>query len=373
MRPTMVISILLVTGSMLTWHEAVAADAALSLVINPRTGAASIRNDTGASLNIDGYLLTSTSNAFNPSGWSSFTGNGVPNWQLGPAAANRLGEANLFTSRQVSSASPISLGSPYLPFSPIQIGQLEPALTFEYHVAGGDSFAGDVVFTPQNNLTLLVDPTTGNASLQNQSNFDVSIDGLLITSPSGVLDPIGWNGLAESGTTGWAGGAAAANRLAEANLAGSKLMAKNGVPMSIGKPINASMIDDEADLVFEYHVAGGGSITGGVAFVAATAQPLVGDYNGNGKVDAADYTIWRNTLGSTTDLRANGDNTGASTNKIDQADYRAWKMNFGAGGGAGSGDLMVTSLALPEPSCSIFVIAVGIAVVGVVRIRRKPS
>ncbi len=27
------------------------------------------------------------------------------------------------------------------------------------------------------------------------------------------------------------------------------------------------------------------------------------DYNGNGIVDAADYTVWRDTLGSTTDLR----------------------------------------------------------------------
>jgi arabinogalactan endo-1,4-beta-galactosidase len=31
----------------------------------------------------------------------------------------------------------------------------------------------------------------------------------------------------------------------------------------------------------------------------------VGDYNRDGVVDAADYTVWRDTLGSTTDLRAN--------------------------------------------------------------------
>ena len=37
---------------------------------------------------------------------------------------------------------------------------------------------------------------------------------------------------------------------------------------------------------------------------------LVGDYNLDGMVDAADYIVWRNTLGSTTELRANGDNTG---------------------------------------------------------------
>ena len=48
----------------------------------------------------------------------------------------------------------------------------------------------------------------------------------------------------------------------------------------------------------------------GVISVAVTGLP--GDYNHNGMVDAADYTVWRDTLGSTTDLRANGDNSGAT-------------------------------------------------------------
>ena len=57
-----------------------------------------------------------------------------------------------------------------------------------------------------------------------------------------------------------------------------------------------------------------------------------GDYNHNGVVDAADYTIWRDTLGSTTDFRANGTNEGASLNVIDQADYEVWKAAFGQSG-----------------------------------------
>ena len=56
-----------------------------------------------------------------------------------------------------------------------------------------------------------------------------------------------------------------------------------------------------------------------------------GDYNHNGTVDAADYTIWRDTLGSTTDFRANGNNEGASMDLIDQADYDTWKNAFGQG------------------------------------------
>jgi len=59
-----------------------------------------------------------------------------------------------------------------------------------------------------------------------------------------------------------------------------------------------------------------------------TPAAIAGDYNGNGIVDAADYTVWRDTLGSATDLRANGDNSGASANVIDQADYAFWKTRF---------------------------------------------
>src|SRR5262249_5761235 len=46
--------------------------------------------------------------------------------------------------------------------------------------------------------------------------------------------------------------------------------------------------------------------------------PVPGDYNGNGIVDAADFTVWRDTLGSTTDLRADGDSDGI----VNQLDYQ---------------------------------------------------
>ena len=43
---------------------------------------------------------------------------------------------------------------------------------------------------------------------------------------------------------------------------------------------------------------------------------------------AEDYTVWRNTLGSTEDLTANWDNVDASMGVIDQADYDFWKLTF---------------------------------------------
>src|SRR5262249_8314956 len=100
-------------------------------------------------------------------------------------------------------------------------------------------------------------------------------------------------------------------------------------------------------------------------FLPAT---IAGDYDSNGIVDARDYTIWRDTFGSTTDLRANGDNTGLSQNKIDAADFAIWKSNFGigqpgAGGGLGGGTV-------PEPG-SIVLALVG--VVGLLGFRRRAA
>ena len=58
-----------------------------------------------------------------------------------------------------------------------------------------------------------------------------------------------------------------------------------------------------------------------VQFFAAVA--LAGDYNKNGAVDAADYTVWRSSFGSTSNLDADGNNNGV----IDAADYVVWKNN----------------------------------------------
>src|SRR5262249_52200746 len=56
---------------------------------------------------------------------------------------------------------------------------------------------------------------------------------------------------------------------------------------------------------------------------------LAGDFNGNGVVDAADYTVWRDHLGTSFNLHGNGDETGGSAGLVDQADYALWKAHFG--------------------------------------------
>ena len=69
----------------------------------------------------------------------------------------------------------------------------------------------------------------------------------------------------------------------------------------------------------------------GYSGIVDTLNPLYpkGDYNQDTVANAADYTVWRNTLGSTEDFRANGTNEGTSLDVVDQADYDYWKSKFG--------------------------------------------
>ena len=76
---------------------------------------------------------------------------------------------------------------------------------------------------------------------------------------------------------------------------------------------------------------------------------IQGDYNQNGIVDAADYTIWRDTLGqSGANLAADGDRNGT----IDAADYDIWKMHFGYHAGSGAS----ASTAVPEPTTLVLLL-----------------
>jgi hypothetical protein len=61
---------------------------------------------------------------------------------------------------------------------------------------------------------------------------------------------------------------------------------------------------------------------------ASTPPALSGDYNQNNKVDAADYVLFRKTLGSSVPASSGADGNGNGT--VDQADYNVWRTHFGA-------------------------------------------
>ena len=83
--------------------------------------------------------------------------------------------------------------------------------------------------------------------------------------------------------------------------------------------------------------------------VALLLSPrLLGDYNDDGIVGAADYTVWRNSFGQAGDDLA-ADETGPSgvpDGVVDNLDYGLWKEHFGESSGAGTASIA------PEPSCA---------------------
>jgi hypothetical protein len=95
---------------------------------------------------------------------------------------------------------------------------------------------------------------------------------------------------------------------------------------------------------------------------------VTGDYNDNGVVDAADYTVWRDHLGGSAAALAN--RSPSVTGFVKAADYDAWKTNFGNGASGLSAAIMAYAPAqtVPEPAA---VVLVFMASVGAVLARRS--
>ena len=97
---------------------------------------------------------------------------------------------------------------------------------------------------------------------------------------------------------------------------------------------------------------------------------MAGDYNDDGNVDAADYVVWRNSLGQGVTL-PNDTTPGI----VGPEDYTVWRVNFGAsagGSGATTGLPSSANATVPEPATWAFslstlcLLALGIG-------RRRPG
>src|SRR5690606_13194570 len=82
---------------------------------------------------------------------------------------------------------------------------------------------------------------------------------------------------------------------------------------------------------------------------AMVAPLLPGDYNGDGVVDAADYTVWRDNLG-TTGLAAYASADGDGDGEITLLDYQLWSDNYGAS------IALAASRSTPEPTGSVLLL-----------------
>jgi hypothetical protein len=82
---------------------------------------------------------------------------------------------------------------------------------------------------------------------------------------------------------------------------------------------------------------------------------LLGDYDQNGTVDAADYTVWKQAFGNTVataGLGADGNGNG----KVDAADFVVWRSHLGQSLFTGSGSGALSNGAVPEPPSATLII-----------------
>jgi hypothetical protein len=119
-------------------------------------------------------------------------------------------------------------------------------------------------------------------------------------------------------------------------------------------------ITNEADATAQV-VGYGYETQAGVAILAGDTGARAGDYNDDGKVDAADYVMWRN--------GGPLENETATPGTVTQEDFTAWQLNFGgtatipgSGFGAGAG--------VPEPGSGLLALLSGIGLVIVYICRR---
>ncbi len=90
---------------------------------------------------------------------------------------------------------------------------------------------------------------------------------------------------------------------------------------------------------------------------------LDGDFNEDGFVDAADYTVWRDNLGAAAGTLPNDPNGGV----IGDDQYQTWKNNFGA---PGAGGVALAGSAVPEPA-SLAAMLIGLSAVFMARRSRS--
>jgi hypothetical protein len=151
----------------------------------------------------------------------------------------------------------------------------------------------------------------------------------------------------DDGTVTASGSVVAAGLLATLTIdttglnSGSFPLSLTGVASAIG-PANNTALNNASGIPISLTVTNG----------LLTISPFpAADYNHNGLVDAADYAIWRDTLGQsvTAGSGADGDHDGTVT----QADYNLWKTEFGyvsPGSGAGAAS------AIPEPGTGTLIV-----------------
>jgi parallel beta-helix repeat protein len=188
-----------------------------------------------------------------------------------------------------------------------------------------------------NNILMSEHPTHGAIDISSDSlsgltsDYNAVISRFTTNGGSSTLSLAQWKAATGQDAHSLASSAAA---LFQNPTADDRRLLANAPAVNAGTSLNAPTVDVDGTP----RPIGPAIDIGAYEFSTAMAA---GDYNHDGKIDAADYTVWRDTLGSTANLAADGN----ATHIIDPGDYIAWKTHFGSGGSGASAVAPV-----PEPA-----------------------
>lgn len=333
---------------------AVAIKQQLVLRVDPYNGTAVLSNPTGSGVNIDvtGYTMSVSNGSVDDSQWTSFA-DGDSNWDE-TVTATQLAETNPTGMATIADGGNQNFGSPLNITTNQPIGtNLLNSVSFQYSTTDNVVENAVVVLdgNRQNNLVLVVDPTDGSATLQNQSSEIVDLTGYVVESDSGAL-LTGWSDLEGQAVPGWDVVASSANGLAELN-------AENMSTLGVGETLDLGTLWDmsEQDLTLAYS----SGLTTGVGAVfygdlAVIDAGLQGDFDNDGDVDIVDFGTFGQNFGMTgLPLDPPTDGDFEPDGDVDIVDFGTFAQNFGMGTGSGS--------AIPEPG-SLLLLLAGIGFVG---------
>ena len=254
----------------------------------------------------------------------------------------------------MASSGSWALGNAFQP-NPTEFGQDIDDLVFQFNdPVTQETVNGVVNYTGAgtiNNLVLFADPATGNVKIRNTSPFNVEIDGYTISSAAGSLNsnPAAWTSLQDQPgvAPNWFEANPTDNRVSEIMSGGTTTLTGNSVTtFDLGGLFDSA---GTRDLVFEFLMAGNPLLNTGVVLYQAAppVDAIPGDFNDDGKVDAADYVVWRKTDGS-------------------PGGYNDWRTNFGRT--SGSGSALSSGAAVPEPGAFMLFAAALVALALVRRV-----
>lgn len=335
----------------------------LVLEVNRDTGAATLKHPGSSNIQLDGYFIGSQAGSLKPVNWNSWNAGNLfgGDWVATDARADNLGEFKPAGDATLAGGNTLNYQFGNI-FDPLNspFGTVTEDLEFRYRRSSdGAQFPGKVVYTGTkfNTLLLQVDPSgSGDAYLRNTSNTTVQIDAYDILSSGGRLSTSGWSSLDDQnfgGANTWLEVNSNANQIGEVNQTGFTTLAP-GTSLNLGKLYTGGA----QDLQFSFLLQGAEDPTPGhVLYQSFASAPVAGDFNGNGVVDAADYTRWRDNLGAPTEAGINNNGDGGG---VTASDYNFWKTRFGNTSGAGS----LAAGAVPEPATALLaILTFGLAAV----------